>query len=192
MRVETLVHHRFDAAIRAHLDDVEAFGIGALEHPVLLSEFGQHAIDRAFGAERLAAADAVERLFLLQHALWRVPGLEVEPRLDGNDLLGAGGFAQPALHAEAFGEAQHGAIGIVGQRAGRAGGDAGVAQRAAIDIKLHGAERRARRQRHHVDRRGRGEVKLAKNRLQHAAFCAARNKAGRLVALRCREARHPA
>src|SRR4029453_18998689 len=29
MRIETLVHHRFDTAIRAHLDDVEAFSVGA-------------------------------------------------------------------------------------------------------------------------------------------------------------------
>src|SRR4051812_32296233 len=42
MRVETFVHHGFDAAIRAHLDDVEPPGVGALEHPVFLAEFGQH------------------------------------------------------------------------------------------------------------------------------------------------------
>src|SRR5215212_10143819 len=58
MRVETFVHHGFDAAIRAHLDDVEAPGIGALEHPVFLAEFCQHAVDRAFGAEGFSAADA--------------------------------------------------------------------------------------------------------------------------------------
>src|SRR4029079_19092909 len=87
MRINTFVHHRFDTAVRAHLDDVEPPGIGALEHPVLLAEFCQHAVDRAFGAEGLAAADAVERLFLLQHALRRVPGLEVETRLDADDLL---------------------------------------------------------------------------------------------------------
>src|SRR4029450_10482381 len=103
----------FDTAIRAHLDDVEAFSAGALEHPVLLAEFCQHAIDRAFGAEGFAAADAVERLFLLQHTLRRVPGLEVETRLDADDLFGAGGFAKPALHAEALGETQHRAVGIV-------------------------------------------------------------------------------
>ena len=113
MRIETFVYHRFDTAIRAHLDDVEAFGVGALEHPVLLAEFGQHAVDRALGAERFAAGDAVERLFLLEHAQRRIPGLEVETRLDGDDLLRAGGFAEPALHAEAFGKAQHGAIRII-------------------------------------------------------------------------------
>src|SRR5512144_1620516 len=41
MRIKTLVHHGFHAAIRAHLDDVEAFGIRALEHPVLLSQLRQ-------------------------------------------------------------------------------------------------------------------------------------------------------
>src|SRR5215207_8827898 len=120
MRIETFVHHGFDAAIRAHLDDVEAFGVGALEHPVFLAEFCEYTVDRAFGAERLAAGDAVERLFLLQHAQRRIPGLEVETRLDADDFFGAGRFAEPALHAEALGEAQHRAIGVVGQRAGRA------------------------------------------------------------------------
>ena len=100
-----------------------------------------------------------------------------------DDFLGAGGFAKPALHAEALGEAQHRAIRIIRQRAGRTGGDAGVAQRAALDIQLHAAEGRARRQRHDIDGRGRGEVKFAKSRLEHAALGAARNEAGGL--LRC-------
>ena len=56
-----------------------------------------------------------------------------------------------------------------------------MAQRAAVDIQLHGAEGRARRQRHDIDRRGRGEVKLAKRRLEHAAFRAARHEAGGLL-----------
>src|SRR3954466_9169203 len=42
MRVKTLIDHGFYPAIGAHLDDVDAFGIGALEHPVLLPEFGEH------------------------------------------------------------------------------------------------------------------------------------------------------
>src|SRR6185369_9003355 len=113
MRIEAFVHHGFDAAIRAHLDDVETLGVGALEHPVLFAEFCEYAVDRAFGAEGFAAGDAVERLFLLQHTLRRIPGLEVETRFNGDDLLGAGGFAKPALHAEAFGETQHRTVGIV-------------------------------------------------------------------------------
>src|SRR4051812_23301512 len=34
MRIEAFVHYGFDAAIRAHLDDIETLCIGALEHPV--------------------------------------------------------------------------------------------------------------------------------------------------------------
>src|SRR4030088_2545642 len=113
MRVEAFVHHGFDAAVRAHLDDVEPPGVGALEHPVLLAEFCEHTLDRAPGAERLAAGDAMERLFFLQDAKRRVPCLEIETRLKRDDVLGAGRFAKPALHAEAFCEAQHRAVGIV-------------------------------------------------------------------------------
>src|SRR3954470_11354912 len=113
MRVKTLVDDGFDAAIRAHLDDIEAFGVGALEHPVLLAEFGKHAIDRALGAERFAAGDAVEGLFLLQDAQRRVPRRKIQPRLERDDLFGTGCFAKSALHAQAFGEAQHGSIRIV-------------------------------------------------------------------------------
>src|SRR5712672_2790391 len=72
MRVKTLVDDGFDAAIRAHLDDIDPLGVGALEHPVLLAELGEHAVDRAFGAERFAASNAMERLFFLQHAQRRV------------------------------------------------------------------------------------------------------------------------
>src|SRR5436190_12541374 len=94
VRIKTLVHDRFDAAIRAHLDDVEAFGIGALEHPVLVAEFCQHTVDGAFGAERLAAANAEEWLFLLQDLQRRIPGAEIEARLQRDDLLGAGRLAK--------------------------------------------------------------------------------------------------
>src|SRR6266850_7254907 len=99
MRIETFVHHRFDAAIRAHLDDVDPLGVGALEHPVLLAELGEHAVDRAFGAEGLAAGNAMERLFFLQHAQRRVPCLEIEARLKRDDLFRTGRFAKSALHA---------------------------------------------------------------------------------------------
>jgi hypothetical protein len=56
-----------DPAIVAHLDDVEPPG-GAGIHPVLAFELRHHAIDRALHAERLAAADAAERLLLLEDA----------------------------------------------------------------------------------------------------------------------------
>src|SRR5258708_9324383 len=132
MRVETLVDDGFDAAIRAHLDDVETSGVGALEHPVLLAELGEHAVDRAFGAKTLAAGNAKKRLFLLQHAKRRIPGLEIEPRFKGDDLFRTGRFAKPALHAQAFGKSKHRALGIVRERCRRTGGDTGMAERAAF------------------------------------------------------------
>src|SRR5229473_855112 len=113
MRVETLVDHGFDAAIRAHFDDIDTFGIGALEHPVLLAELGEHAVDRAFGSKWFAAGNTQERLFFLQHPQRRVPRLEIQTWLKRDDLLGTGGLAKPALHAEAFGKTQHCAVGIV-------------------------------------------------------------------------------
>src|SRR5260370_30483071 len=133
MRVETLVDDGFDPTIRAHLDDVETFGVNALEHPVLLAELGEHAVDRALGAKGLAAGNTEKRLFLLQHAKRRVPGLEIEPRLQGDDILRTGRFTKPALHAQAFGKSQHRAVGIVRQRPRRTGGDTGMAERAALD-----------------------------------------------------------
>src|SRR6478752_528847 len=50
MRIEAFVYHGLDAAIGAHLDDVETSGVGALKHPVLVAELGEHAVDRALGA----------------------------------------------------------------------------------------------------------------------------------------------
>src|SRR6266446_5480712 len=181
MRIEALVDDGFDAAIRAHLDDVDPLRVVTLEHPVLLAELGENAVDRALGAKGLAAGNAKERLFLLQHAKRRVPGLEIEPRLKGDDLFRTGRFAKPALHAQAFGKAQHRAVGIVRQRPRRTGGDAGMAERATLDVEIDAAERRARPQRHDIDRRGRGQMQLAKCGLEHAALGAARDKAGRLL-----------
>src|SRR5260370_26859065 len=56
-----------DAAILAHLQYFEP-AAGTAEHPVLALELGRDALDRALGAERLAAADAAERLLLFQQA----------------------------------------------------------------------------------------------------------------------------
>src|SRR6266404_2785438 len=140
MRVEAFVHHGFDAAIGAHLDDVETFGVGALEHPVLVAELGEHTVDRALGAKRLAAGDTKERLFLLQHGKRRVPRLEIQPRLKGDDLFRTGRFAKPALDAQAFGKSEHRAVGIVRQRPRRTGGDTGMAERAAREAEIDAAE----------------------------------------------------
>src|SRR5258707_3528715 len=46
MRIKALIDHGFDAAVGAHLDDVDTPGVGALEHPVLFAKFGEHAVDR--------------------------------------------------------------------------------------------------------------------------------------------------
>src|SRR5690348_15409365 len=64
--VEILLGHDGDAAVFAHLDDIEA-ARRTLEHPMLGFELGQDALDRALDAERLVAADALERRFLLEH-----------------------------------------------------------------------------------------------------------------------------
>src|SRR5947207_4258256 len=193
MRVEALVHHGFDAAIRAHLDDIDTPGVGALEHPMLVAELGEYALDRAFGAERLAAGDAIEWLFFLQHSRRRIPGLEIEARLKRDDFLRAGRFTKPALDAQTFGEPQHRALGIIRKRSRWAGGDAGMAERAALHVEVHAAERRALTQRYDIDRQRCGKMEFAKRGLEHAALGAAWNKASRLLrgdARRCRIEHH--
>ena len=56
-----------DAAVFAHLDDVQPPGRRRV-HPVPALELSHHALDAAFDTEWLAAADAAERLFLLEDA----------------------------------------------------------------------------------------------------------------------------
>ena len=109
--IEVLLGHHGDAAVLAHFDDVEA-ARRALEHPVLAFKLGSDALDRALHAERLTAANAVERLFLLEHARGGRGGAEVDLRLEADDLLRAGRLAQPALHAGVLGEAQHRPLGV--------------------------------------------------------------------------------
>src|SRR5207253_1243166 len=118
------------AAVRAHLERVEAPSI-ALVHPVLAFELGDDALDRAFDAERRAAADAGERLLLLQDARGGGGGAEIELRLERDHLFGTGRLAQSALHAGILGEPQHRPLGIVEQRTGRARRYAGETERAA-------------------------------------------------------------
>src|SRR5262245_23713366 len=64
--VEVLLGYDGNAAVVAHLDEVESLAAAALVHPVLVGEPGRHPLDRALDAERLAAADAAERLLLLE------------------------------------------------------------------------------------------------------------------------------
>jgi len=63
VRIKAFLCDHDDAAILAHLDEIEALR-RALVHPVLAFELGEDAADRAFDAERLAAADAMKRLLL--------------------------------------------------------------------------------------------------------------------------------
>src|ERR1700722_11104286 len=90
--IEAFLGDDDNAAILAHLDDVEAAG-GALVHPVLALELGDDAFDRAFDAERLAAAHARERLFLFEHACRRGGGAEIDPRDETDHFLRAGCLA---------------------------------------------------------------------------------------------------
>ena len=73
MRIEAFVDHRLDTAVFAHLDDVDALRVGACKHPVLFLKLCDHAFDAALCSERLAAPDAVEGIFFLQHARRRIP-----------------------------------------------------------------------------------------------------------------------
>src|SRR3990172_6549338 len=102
----------------------------------------QDALDRAARAERLAAAHAIERLLLLDHQGAARGFGEVEPRLQRDDVLRAGVLAQAALDAGVLLETELRRFGIVLQRPGRTGADAGEAERAARDIDDHGAEQR--------------------------------------------------
>src|SRR5262249_26522271 len=169
VRVEACLGGGDHAAVVAHLEQLDAARL-ALEHPVLAGELGGNALDCAFSPEWLAAADATERLLLLDPARQRGSGAEVELRLEGNDLLRTGRLAQPALHAGVLGEAQRRLLRIVAERAGRAGRYAGEAERAARNVDLDRAERRTLGQREHVDWRRGSAVQLAQRKPQHLAL----------------------
>src|SRR6202040_2176992 len=89
VRIEAFLGDGGDAALLTHFDDVKAAG-GALIHPVLALQLGDDALDRALNAERLAAAHAGERFFLLEHACRGRDGAEVDPRDEADHLFGAG------------------------------------------------------------------------------------------------------
>src|SRR5260370_11183320 len=136
------LRHRDHTAVRAHPDRIKPT-IGRLVHPVLAGEGGGDALDRTFHAERLAAANAGERLLLLEHLRHHGGGAEVKLRPQRDHLLGAGCFAQPALHADILDKAQHRPVRIVLERACRTGRYACQAQRTAIHVDFHPAVRRA-------------------------------------------------
>ena len=91
-------------------------------------------------------------------------------------LLGAGALAQAALDAGILEEAQHRPVGVVEQGPGRAGADAGEAQRAAADVDLERAERRPCRQRHEVGRRRRGGVQVVQRQAHQRPLAAHRQE----------------
>src|SRR5262249_37985277 len=158
--IDLLLGDRYDPAVLAHLDHLEALR-RILEHPVLALELGGDALDRALDPERLVAANAVERFFLFKHAGGCCRRAEIELRPQRNHLLRAGSLAQPALHARVFRKAQLRPLRIVAERAGRASRHASEAERAALHIDLDRPEGGARGQRDHVDGRRRGTLKLA-------------------------------
>src|SRR5207302_1797252 len=108
-----------DSAIGAHLH--QPHPVLALEHRMFAGELFDDPVDRALDPERLAAIDAMEGRLFLQHNRAERGGREIEPGHQAYDLLGAGGPAQPALHAGRLVEAQLRGLRVVGQRAGRAG-----------------------------------------------------------------------
>ena len=113
---------------------------------------------------------------LFEHAGSRRGGAKIDLRLERDDFFRTGGLAQAALHASILGKAQHRLLGIVAERPGRAGRDAGKAQRAARHIEPNRAERRPRRQRQHGD--GRGRQAHAVRAASGAGGCVCRRPAG--------------
>src|SRR5262249_54205902 len=165
-----------DAAILAHFEHLDP-AVRAAEHPVLAFELRGDALDRASGAERLAAPYAAERRLLLEQARRCARRAEIELRFQRDHLLGAGRLAEPALHAGVLGESQTRALRIVHQGAGRTSGYAGKTERAAVGADLDGAERRALRKRDDIDWHRRGAVELAQRKPQEIALLADRLEA---------------
>src|SRR5215471_14798987 len=78
--IELLLAHGDNAAVRAHSDRVQPLVARGI-HPVPALEFRGDLLDRAFHAERLAAADAERRLFFLDDHGRSRGGAEVDLRL---------------------------------------------------------------------------------------------------------------
>src|SRR5205823_9962379 len=98
--------------------------VGSAEHPMAALELGRDPLDRALGAERLAAADAAERLLLFEPARGGASGAKIELRLERDDLFRASRLAQPALHAGILHEPQAGPLRLRHQGPGRTTGHA--------------------------------------------------------------------
>src|ERR1700743_2326232 len=65
VRIEVFLGDDGNAAVFAHLDKIDPSRAARI-HPVAPLELRHHTLDGALHAERLVAADAAERLFLLQ------------------------------------------------------------------------------------------------------------------------------
>src|SRR5262245_20687320 len=176
IRIEAGGRDGGDAAVLAHLEHLDP-AVRAAEHPVLALELGGDALDRALGAEGLAASRAAERLLFLEQARRRARRAEIELRLERDHLLGAGRLAQPSLHAGVLGESESRTRRIVHQRAGRTSGYTGKTERAPFGADLDGAEWRTLRKRDDVHRSRGGAVELAQRKPQQIALLADRLEA---------------
>src|SRR5438128_153986 len=92
VRIELLLGDGNDAAVLAHLEHIEALR-RICEHPMLAGELGCDPLDGALHSERLAAADAVERLLLLEEPRAGSCSAEIELRMQGDHLLRTGRLA---------------------------------------------------------------------------------------------------
>ena len=138
------------------------------EHPVLLGKLRHHALDRSLRAERLAAADAMEGLFLLDHHGASAARRNYSAARAGSPSPGRCRGKCRTARRPPLGRRAAACRGCR-ERAGRAGADAGQAQRAAGGIHGHRPERRAGRQREDVDRLRRMRVKMIEgNRITRA------------------------
>ena len=90
--VEAGLAHHHNAAVFTHLDGLEPLR-RALEHPMLAFELGNDPLDRTLDPERLAATDALKRLFFFDDARGGGRGAEVDLRLQADHFLGAGRLA---------------------------------------------------------------------------------------------------
>ena len=177
VRIKAFVDDGAHPACVAHAHNVDAFGIGAGEHPVLVLQLAHDALHRAARAKRLVASDAGVGLFFLQHFVACGPCVKIETRLDADYFFRACRLAKAALHAQAFREAQHRHVGIVAQSPCGTGVNASVAKGAALNVERNAAKRRAFVEWDYADGIWRCMMQFAERGLQHAALGAARDEA---------------
>ena len=91
MRIEFLFCDECDTAVLTHLDQIEPLR-SVFKHPMLVRELRQDMLDRALDAERLAAADAAERLFFFEDSRGAGTVCKIELRFERDDLLRAGRY----------------------------------------------------------------------------------------------------